>query len=63
MTFKETMTLDEVIEKLQEARKNIGKDVPVYLDINLGVNSIDDYNAYKCVDILYDKHDVRLYNF
>lgn len=63
MTFKETMMLDEVIEKLQEARKNIGKDVPVYLDINLGVNSINDYDTYKCTSVLYDKDDVRLYNY
>ena len=62
MTSKKVLMLDEVIDKLQEARKLVG-NVPVHLGISDGVNMLNDNSGYKCVDILYDKNDVKLYNF
>ena len=58
------LMLSEVIKKLQEAMDVIG-DKPVYLDINPGINEVKDINdyVYKCTDVLYDQHDVKLYNY
>ena len=62
MTSKKVLMLDEVIDKLKEARKFVG-NVPVHLGIFNGANMLDDNIGYECVDILYDENDVRLYNF
>lgn len=56
------LMLSEVIEKLQRAME-VNGDVPVSLDIRDDVNAINDYNVYKCVDVVYDDEDVRLYNY
>lgn len=56
--------LSEVIKKLQEAMDAVG-DKPVYIDIAPGINEVKDNvdNIYKCTDVLYDQHDVKLYNY
>lgn len=56
--------LDEVLEKLQEARKVVG-NVPIVMDIRTDVNRInaEKLDVYKCTDIIADEKDVRLYNY
>lgn len=58
------LMVSEVINKLQEAMDAVGNK-PVYLDINSGVNEVKDNvdNVYKCIDVLYDQDDVKLYNY
>lgn len=65
MTYKtKGLMLSEVIKKLQEAMDAVG-DKPVYIDINFGVNEIENdvSGVYKCIAILYDENDVKLYNY
>lgn len=56
--------LSEVIKKLQEAMDVVG-DKPVYIDVNPGINEIEStvIDVYKCTDVLYDEHNVKLYNY
>lgn len=58
------LMLSEVIKKLQEAMDVVG-DKPVYIDVNPGINEIEStaIDVYKCTDVLYDEHDVKLYNY
>lgn len=58
------LMLSEVIKKLQEAMDAVG-DKPVYIDVNPGINEVKDRldNVYKCTDVLYDQHNVKLYNY
>lgn len=58
------LMLSEVIKKLQEAMDAVG-DKPVYIDVNFGVNEVETNvnDVYKCIDVLYDEHDVKLYNY
>lgn len=58
------LMVSEVINKLQEAIDAVG-DKPVYIDINLGINEVEDRldDVYKCTDVLYDEHNVKLYNY
>lgn len=65
MTYKtKGLMLSEVIKKLQEAMDVVG-DKPVYIDIKPYMNEIEStaIDVYKCTDVLYDEHNVKLYNY
>lgn len=65
MTSNKSMTLDEVINKLQAIREKIGHgEVIVDMDINEEGYSIDSRGiCYNVKDILTDGQSVTLYNY
>lgn len=65
MTSNKPMTLDEVINKLQDIRKKIGHgEVIVDMDINDEQCPADSRGIYYTVkDILTDEQGVTLYNY